>query len=195
MFFLYKDAIEGDLTEKTSNYAKMSEEVIANSILNSSGVDYNDVPIDIRRILINYGFAIGIAKKFAKEEVVAGIAYSGREHSQLKSNKIFIFKEDVPNRDRRYLMALAITSYVSESNSQYFAKTFSNNVLIDSDEINSNDARIARAVLMPQKSLSTLIMSPMINKLDKQEKIDSVAKAFLVSNDIAKVRMIETGLI
>ena len=48
---------------------------------------------------------------------------------------------------------------------------------------------------MPQKSLSTLIMSPMLSSLTQVEKIERVSKAFLVSNDIAKIRMKETGLI
>lgn len=196
MFFMNSD-LENTQTEKTNNSINYSEEVIANNILNSSGIDYNDVPINIDGVLRNYEFGLGVTEAFAQEDIVAGIAYSNKEQKQLQTNKFFIFKKSISIRDRRYLMAIAIVTYVMESKNKYFHKMFYSSDLsvLKENENNSNIYRIARAVLMPQKSLSTLLMSPLINNLDRQEKIDSVAKAFLVSNDIAKKRMIETGLI
>lgn len=174
---------------------QMSVEEIANSILKSAEIVYEEVPIDIDKVLISYGFTFGVVSEFTDNEIVAGIAYSPKEQKQLKSHKYFIFQKDIPYRDRRYLMALAIVSYVKESKNSYYAKTLGKKVLVDNIEIYSENARIARAILMPQKSLSTLVLSPMIDRMMNQEKIDSVAKAFLVSNDMAKLRMSETGLI
>lgn len=174
---------------------QMSVEEIANSILKSAEIVYEEVPIDIDKVLISYGFTFGVVSEFTDNEIVAGIAYSPKEQKQLKSHKYFIFQKDIPYRDRRYLMALAIVSYVKESKNSYYAKTLGKKVLVDNLEIYSENARIARAILMPQKSLSTLVLSPMIDRMMNQEKIDSVAKAFLVSSDMAKLRMSETGLI
>ena len=183
--FFYEEEIEN----------KMPAEIMANRILDSAGVAYNNVPIDIDKVLLNYEFKIGVVRGFANESIVAGIAYTEKEQKQLKSKKFFVFKGGIPIRDRRYLMALSIVEFVVESKNNYFVKSIYNSALNDESEINNENARVARALLMPQKSLSTLVMSPMINKLDVQEKIDSVAKAFLVSNDIARRRLIETGLL
>ena len=183
--FFYEEEIEN----------KMPAEIMANRILDSAGVAYNNVPIDIDKVLLNYEFKIGVVRKFDNESIVAGIAYTEKEQKQLKSKKFFVFKGGIPIRDRRYLMALSIVEFVVESKNNYFVKSIYNSALNDENEINNENARVARALLMPQKSLSTLVMSPMINKLDVQEKIDSVAKAFLVSNDIARRRLIETGLL
>lgn len=188
MFFYYNAATE-------QKYDMVSAEVVANEIISRAGVEYNNVPIDIEKILKGYNFSIGKTEEFGLNDIVAGIAHAEKELPQLGNNKFFIFKEDIPLRDRRYLMSLAIVSYVLESEEKYYAKTFENNVLIDFSKPEQQCAGIARAVLMPQKSLSTLLMSPMLNNLNEQEKIDRVAKAFLVSSDVARTRMVETGLI
>lgn len=173
----------------------MSAEVVANGIISTAGVEYDNVPIDVEKILKGYDFSIGKVAEFGLNDMIAGIAHAERKQPQLGNNKFFIFKEDIPLRDRRYLMSLAIVSYVLKSQGDYYSKTFESNVLVDFSKPESQCAGIARAVLMPQKSLSTLLMSPMLYNLSHQEKIDRVAKAFLVSNGVARTRMIETGLI
>lgn len=173
----------------------MSVEVVANKILSDAGVEYTNVPIEIERILREYDFTIGIVEEFPTKDIVAGIAYAKKKQPQLNNDKFFIFKKDIPHRDRRYLMSIAIVSYILKSKNSYYSKLFENNILIDLSKPEPRCAGIARAVLMPQKSLSTLLMSPMLYSLNNQEKIDRVAKAFLVSNDVARTRMIETGLI
>lgn len=187
--YFYSDA------QNLSEEINISEEIIANNILLSSGVDLNDVPIDIESVMRNYDFTICVIKSFAKKDICAGIAYSEKELAQLNIDRYFVFRRDIPNRDRRYFMSLAISYFVMESKGKYYNKVFYNFDLVNEESIYSRIARVARAVLIPQKSLSALMMSPMINGLAQAEKIDSVAKAFLVSNEIAKIRMKETGLI
>lgn len=173
----------------------ISADVIANRILSEACVECGNVPIEIEKVLRGYDFSIGMVAEFGLEDVVAGIAHADKKQPQLDNNKFFLFKENIPLRDRRYLMALGIVLYVLKSNDKTYAMLFENDVLIELNKPEPQCAGIARAVLMPQKSLSTLLMSPMLFSLNNQEKIDRVAKAFLVSNDVARTRMIETGLI
>lgn len=175
----------------SENLDNLSDEVIANRILINFDINFENVPIIIEDALKNAGFRIGVANRFGKESIIAGIAYAKDEFQPLHSNKFFIFRKDLDTRDRRYVMALAISYYAIESKNEFYTKTIYQNSI---NEIRDEKYdRVARALLMPQKSLSTLLMSPLISKLEAGEKIEKVAKAFLVSSDIARKRMIETG--
>ena len=191
MLFFYNEINN----ENNNSNIQVSEEMLANKILQSAMVDYTDVPIDIERILRNYGFSIGTTPSFGKDKIVAGIAYTEKPLKHIDAQRFFIFRKDMSLRDRRYLMALAIVHYVMESKDSYYIKSIYKEVFTESEELNKLYARVARAILMPQKSLSTLLMSPMIHKLNMREQIENVSKAFLVGDDIAELRMRETGLI
>lgn len=173
------------------NLDNLTEEMLANRILLESSVNYNDVPIIIEKVAVNLGFKLGKTVRFVKEEILAGIAYTEKENVPLNSKRYIVVRDDLEIRDRRYLISIALAYYVLESSNQYYIKSITNDVL--SDVKNTRVERVARAVLMPQKSMSTLLMSPMISKLDIESKVNSVAKAFLVPNYAARTRMIETG--
>lgn len=170
-----------------------AEEVIANKILSYTDVDFDNVPVMIADVLRNSGFALGAISRFNTEDIAAGISYSEEEFGPLHSKKYFIFRTDLNVKDRRFLMALAISKYVYRSNNSYIAISLHQNELIESHD--DREYRIARAILMPQKSLSTLVMSPLISKMDIREKVANVSKAFLVPTSEARTRMIETGLL
>ena len=93
----------------------ISEENVANSILASSGVNSDDVPIDIEEVMRSYDFAICVATSFVNEKIGAGIAYSDKKLKKIDTGRYFVFKKDIPNRDRRYFMSLAISYFVMES--------------------------------------------------------------------------------
>lgn len=174
------------------NLSDISDESVANRILQNADVDYEDVPIKIEAVLQNLGFKIGVISEFKNSQVVAGIAYSQEKISSLNSDKYFIFKRNMDVQQRRYAMSVAICMFVVESGGSYFNKTIRDYDL-DASKV-ERAHRIARAVLMPQKSLSTLILSPLVSKLTVNEKIEYVAKAFLVSRDVARQRIEETGM-
>lgn len=172
----------------------LSEEIIANRVLLDSGVDSENVPIEIENVLIHNSYKIGKVAEFKASDVIAGIGHSERI-LKVPNHKIFLYKLDLPARDRRYAMALGISYYIFNKGSlPEYATLFTPAMLLrDSDNPKIN--RVARALLMPQKSLSMFMMSPMIRRInDNAEKLNNVSKAFLVSNEVARLRLMETGL-
>lgn len=171
----------------------LSEEIIANRVLLDSGVDSENVPIEIENVLIHNSYKIGKIEKFKDSNAIVGIGH--RDRLDAPNHKVFFFKSDLSVRDRRYAMALGISYYIFNKGllSEHAALFTPAMLLRDSDNPKIN--RVARALLMPQKSLSMFMMSPMIRRInDNTEKLNNVSKAFLVSNEVARLRLMETGL-
>lgn len=172
----------------------LSEEMIANKILMYSSIDFENVPIRVEEVLRKMGFKIGVSKTFKNDNIVAGIAYVEEKLALSKlGERFFVYRRDIDISDVRYLMALGISFYVLESKNEHYIKSLYSDMLTDIDT--GRIGRVARAIIMPQKSLSMLLLSPLISKDDEAEKIAKVSKAFLVPMQTARIRMQEAGFI
>lgn len=170
----------------------LSDEVISNKILTYAGIDTDNVPILIEDAIRYFGFQIGVVERFKRDEILLGIAHAEEKFEPLKSNKYVIFKKNLNINKRRYVLAYALSCYVLASKGTYYTKTVEEHSI--NQMADEREYRVARAMLMPMKSLSTFLNSPLISKLNNNEKVERVSKAFLVPTEIAKKRIVEVGL-
>ena len=170
----------------------LSDEVVSSKILAYAGIDTDNVPILVEDAIKYFGFRIGVVEKFKREEILLGIAHAEEKFEPLKSNMYVIFKKGIDINKRRYVMAYALSCYVLYSGGKHYTKTIDEQLInVLSDE---REYRVARSLLMPIKSLSTFLNSPLISKLNNNEKVERVSKAFLVPVEVAKKRIVEAGL-
>lgn len=172
---------------------EQAEEIIANTILFNSSIRYEDVPILIEKAYEKFEIAIGYVDTFAVDYVIALFASDADKHPVLGKNRYIILKKGIDIKVRRYILALAMCDYLYSDDDIEYIAAYTENYMTEHDNIKA--ARTARALLIPQKSLSTLLFSPMLSKADDTEKISSVETAFLVPNEIASERMRETGIL
>ncbi len=170
----------------------MSEEMIANKVLMYTETEHENIPIRIEHMLKKANFKL-IKAEFSDEAIIAGIAYLEKAKKEELTNQYIAVHHKCDMDQARYLMALALSYFVLESNNDYFSRPITKEALTEIET--TRVGRVARAMLMPQKSMLTLLMSPLVSKDDTEEKITKVSRAFLVPMDVAKLRMKEVGFL
>ncbi len=173
--------------QKNENY---TVEMMANTILSGCGI--SEAPIDIDKIAKTIGFKLYLTPKFKSENYSAFIVDRDSEIYSFGTGNMIVVRTSDEIEVKRIWQSICICHYIlyADENSNYNC-TFSYNQM--TAEANSKEKLLARALLMPQKELSMYVNSPLLSNIKGQEILKSVANAFMVPEEIAKLRLSEAG--
>lgn len=167
-------------------------EQMANYILSYTGK--TQVPIDIFGVMRHIGFE-GLGADF-KSDTVVGIV-SNEKDLKVKNMKVSNYiavKIEVDTNQRRYLVSWCLSEFIINARlEEDFIKAYNNSYI--QENVKTKVGLLARALLMPQNELSVFINSPIMKNQNKQQIISKVAKAFLLNEEIAALRLEDIGYI